>query len=107
MQEELPKDMGDCTILTECEIRNNNLELVASYCEEEFSFDDALIELFLESMKEELKNDFMNDDTIKEMLSLCKNEGKGFRFIFKGEKSGKSIVLIEVTHDELLKDDSL
>ena len=107
IQNELPKEMGDGTKMTECEIRNGYFECVLSYNEEQISFDDAFVELAFEAMREEYKNTVMEDDTFREILSLCKSEGKGFRFLFKGEKTGKTVPLFEITHEELLKDDSL
>lgn len=101
IQRQLPTELGNGLTMSACEVDGEQLSFRLDLDENEFSLDDGDVQFVLLIMRETLTKEFMSDDTIRELLEQCKVEGKGFCVTMKGEKSGKSELLIDLSPEKL------
>lgn len=90
---ELPQDMGNGLQMTD-------VAVVDDYVQIEIT-SDGMVGAFLPAIAEGLKAEFVDADDMKEFMQACSNEGKGFRMVMKGAKSGNTAPLFDVTPDEV------
>ena len=98
---EMPQDLGSGMKMTDIAIVDNFVQIDAVTDESELDLSSPMIGMILPAVSEPLKAEFLEGSDMKEFMQACSNEGKGFRMLLKGEKSGSAIPLIEVSPEEL------
>ena len=106
-QQQLPVDLGEGSKLTTCGIVDNYLEFEMTNDEQVFALDDEDALMVFDLMSAYLKQDFMQEEAIQELLGACKKDAKGFRIMMQGERSGARKALVDFTPEELLANDSI
>lgn len=107
MQSSLPMVIDDDLQITKVEIKEGYLVMTMEYEEKEFRLDDKDIKFMLSLLKEGMTKMMLEEgnDDFKKMISKCKEESKGFRIIVAGSKSGASAVIVDISPEELEKDE--
>jgi hypothetical protein len=98
---ELPQDLGSGIQMTDVTIVDNFVQIDAVSDESELDLSSPMIGMILPAISEPLKAEFLEGSSMKGFMQACSNEGKGFRMLLKGEKSGSTIPLIEVSPEEM------
>lgn len=97
----LPEDMGSGLVMTDVSIVDDFVQIECTSDESELKLDNPLIKSILPSVAEPIKASFLDTADMKDFMQACSDEGKGFRMIMKGAQSGESMVMFEVTPDEV------
>lgn len=98
---ELPQDLGSGIQMTDVTIVDNFVQIDAVSDESELDLSSPMIGMILPAISEPLKAEFLEGSSMKGFMQACSNEGKGFRVLLKGEKSGSAIPLVEVSPEEM------
>ena len=107
MQKKLPYDAGDGIKITKVENASDNVVFTMTTDEKEVEMNNPLIKPFLKALDDNFKEEIFKEDDFKTILSLCKEENKGFQIVMTGEKTGESVTLVELTAEELQKNSDL
>lgn len=104
VNKQLPQTENGCTI-NRMSIEGNYLVIYTDFDEEVFRLDDEDLKQELRNNPSEMKSVWYSicagDEDLADFTELCKNEKKGIRMIFHGEKSGETLTLLELEHSEL------
>ncbi|MBQ3731706.1 MAG: hypothetical protein II905_08155 [Muribaculaceae bacterium] len=98
---ELPQDMGNGLQMTDVAVVDDYVQIEITSDETEIDLGNEMVGAFLPAIAEGLKAEFVDADDMKEFMQACSNEGKGFRMVMKGAKSGNTAPLFDVTPDEV------
>ena len=74
--------------MTDIAIVDNFVQIDAVTDESELDLSSPMIGMILPAISEPLKAEFLEGSSMKGFMQACSNEGKGFRMLLKGEKSG-------------------
>ena len=106
-QKKLPQQTSEDVTITKCGVVGDYLEMEMVNDETKVALDSDDFAFVLEIMKVSMKQQFVSEVTVKRMLRACKDEGKGFRIVLVGEKSGLRVAMLEFTPEELQEDASI
>lgn len=98
---EMPQDLGGGMQMTDVSIVDNFVQIDAVTDESELDLSSPVVGMVLPAVAEPLKAEFLEGSDMKDFMQACSNEGKGFRVLLKGEKSGSAIPLVEVSPEEM------
>lgn len=96
---EMPQDIGGGMKMTDVSIVDNFVQIDAVTDESELDLSSPMIGMVLPTISESIKAEFFSE--LKDLMQACSNEGKGFRVMLKGEKSGNMIPLVEISLEEM------
>ncbi|MBR5170024.1 MAG: hypothetical protein IKW85_05600 [Muribaculaceae bacterium] len=96
-----PEDMGGGMTMKSMNVVDDYVQLECISDESELALDNSLFQAMLPSLAEPIKEEFLNESDMKALFQCCSDEGKGFRMMLTGEKSGASVALIELSPQEL------
>ena len=96
----MPEDMGGGLSMTDVGIVDDYVQIDATSDETELDLSNPMVGMVLPAVAEPLKAEFLEGD-MKDFMQACSDEGKGFRMMLTGAKSGKTITMFEVTPEEL------
>lgn len=86
-------------------VEGNYLVIYTDYDESDYRLDNEELKQELRNNPGEMKSVWYSicagDEDLADFTELCKNEKKGIRMIFHGEKSGETLTLLELEHSEL------
>ncbi len=91
---EMPQDIGGGMKMTDVSIVDNFVQIDAVTDESELDLSSPVVGMVLPAVAESIKAEFFSE--LKDLMQACSNEGKGFRVMLKGEKSGNMIPLVEI-----------
>ena len=103
MNKELPKDMGNGMVLKKAEVNDNYIEFQAEGDESVKEVSLILVDGIGDLVSKQFKEMMLQSEDMKEIYDLCKKENKGMKMIMKGNKSGKSVTLFNITPEEMQK----
>lgn len=98
---EMPQDIGGGLAMTDVSIVDDYVQIDATSDESDLDLSNEMIGSFLPAIAEPLKTEFLEGTDMKDFMQACSDEGKGFRMMLTGAKSGKTITMFEVTPEEL------
>lgn len=98
---EMPQDMGSGMQMTDVVVADDYVQIEVTSDETEIDLGNPMVNMILPAVAESLKAEFVDGADMKEFMQACSNEGKGFRMVIKGDKSGNTGVLFDVTPDEI------
>ena len=87
--------------MTDVSIVDDYVQIDATSDESDLDLSNEMIGSFLPAIAEPLKTEFLEGTDMKDFMQACSDEGKGFRMMLTGAKSGKTITMFEVTPEEL------
>lgn len=99
-KEKLPMEMGDGMEMTKIKLTKKFLQIECTYSEKDIRLDSSEMETALNAMSEQIKKQFI-EEMDEELLKRCVEEDKGIKMVMKGEKSGTSLTLLEMSADEI------
>ena len=97
----MPEELGNGLTMSDIGVVDNFVQIDCTNDESALEFDNPLLQSFLPAIAEPIKASFMEDSGMKGMLQACSDEGKGFRLVAEGTKSGQTVTLFEITPEEL------
>lgn len=97
----LPEDMGNGLTMTDVSILDDYVQVDATSDESELDLANPMLDMILPAVAEPLKAAFIDDADMKDFMQACSDEGKGFRMMITGSKSGKTITIFDVTQEEM------
>ena len=97
---QMPQDLGNGLVMNDIGVVDNYLQIECTSDESELDLSNPMIGMVLPAISEPLKAQFLEGD-MKDFMQVCSDEGKGFRMMLTGSKSGKTITMFEVTPEEL------
>ncbi|MBO4804001.1 MAG: hypothetical protein IKX18_05415 [Muribaculaceae bacterium] len=98
---EMPEDLGGGMQMTDVNIVDDFVQVEVTNDESELDLSSAFIGAALSAVAEPMKAEFFEGSGMKDFMQACSNEGKGFRMVINGTKSGKTVTLFEVTQEEM------
>lgn len=98
---QMPQDLGNGLVMNDIGIVDNYLQLDCTSDESELDLSNPMINMVLPALAESIKGSFVDNSDMKELMQACSDEGKGFRMMINGAKSGKQLQLFEVTPEDL------
>lgn len=98
---QMPEDMGNGLVMNDMSIVDDFVQVECTSDESELDLSNPMIELVVPAVAEPLKASFVDGEDMKGFMQACSDEGKGFRMVVHGAKSGKTLTLFEVTPEEL------
>ena len=98
---EMPQDLGSGMQMTDVKIVDDFVQVEVTNDESELDLSSEFIGAALSAMAEPMKAEFFEGSGMKDFMQACSNEGKGFRMVLNGTKSGKTAILFEVTPGEM------
>ncbi|MBR2084420.1 MAG: hypothetical protein IJ879_07410 [Muribaculaceae bacterium] len=96
---EMPQDIGGGMKMTDVSIVDNFVQIDAVTDESELDLSSPVVGMVLPAVAESIKAEFFSE--LKDLMQACSNEGKGFRVMLKGEKSGNMMPLVEISPEEM------
>jgi hypothetical protein len=96
----VPEDMGGGLTMTDVSIVDDYVQIDVTSDETELDLGNPMVGMILPSVAEALKAEYLEGD-MKDFMQLCSDEGKGFRMMLTGAKSGNTATMFEVTPEEL------
>lgn len=97
----MPQDLGSGLTMTDVSIVDDFVQVDATSDESEVDLASPMIGMVLPALSEPLKSLFLDDADMKDFMQACSDEGKGFRMMVTGAKSGKTVTLFEVSPEEM------
>lgn len=101
LKSEMPSDLGNGFVMDDVAVVDGFVQVDCTNDESEVEFDNPLLQMVLPAISEPIKASFMDNSTMKGMMQACSDEGKGFRLVAEGAKSGQTVTLFEITPEEL------
>ena len=98
---QMPEDLGNGLTMNDISVVDDFVQIDCTNDESALEFDNPLINSILPAVAEPIKASFMDNSAMKGMLQACSDEGKGFRMVAEGTKSGQTVTLFEITPEEL------
>lgn len=98
---EMPQDIGNGLQMTDVAVVNDYVQIEITSDETKIDLGNEMVGAFLPAIAEGLKAEVVDADGMKEFMQACSNEGKGFRMVMKGAKSGNTAPLFDVTPEEM------
>ena len=98
---ELPQDLGSGIQMTDIKVVDNYLQIDCTSDESEMDLGNEFMKALIPSIAESMKSTFIDEPDMKDFMQACSDEGKGFRMILTGAKSGTLVPMFEVTPEEI------